>query len=228
MECIYLEKLEQNTKQIIIPDSELRHIKVLRLGVDEKILATNGRGIQAYISIENIYNKTYATNIQFINGLDRELKIKLGLAMGKLDNRDRFEFAFEKSIELGITDFYILNTEFSQKKEYTKERMLSKAIATLKQCKRSILPNIYYLGDIKDMQEYIEKYNTCILTSEDGEKIKVIQPQDTLIFIGPEGGFSKTEIDFFMNFKNMKKVNLGNRRLRSETAAILSVGLFSL
>ena len=42
--------------------------------------------------------------------------------------------------------------------------------------------------------------------------------------VGPEGGFSKEELDILMR-TNFKQVSLGLRRLRSETAAITSVGL---
>ena len=44
------------------------------------------------------------------------------------------------------------------------------------------------------------------------------------IFIGPEGGFTKEEIDF-AEANNFKILNLGARKYRSETAAILSIGL---
>ena len=79
------------------------------------------------------------------------------------------------------------------------------------------------------MENYINDYDLCILADEDGTNFDLYNSkQNILIFVGPEGGFSKEEIDFLMQIKNLKKLKLGNRRLRAETAAIISVGLASL
>ena len=42
--------------------------------------------------------------------------------------------------------------------------------------------------------------------------------------IGPEGDFSKTEIDLAKN-NNFKPISLGNNRLRTETAGIYAVSV---
>lgn len=229
MECIYLKELTADIQRIIIPNEELQHLKALRLKPHEKILATNGRGLQAYIDVISDNGKYYANIIQIIDSSNSELNFRLGLAIGKLDNRDRYEFALEKSIELGITDFYMINCRYSQGKEYNLARMQSKAIAAIKQCKRSVLPNIYDVKKIEYMGNYINDYDLCILADEDGTNFDLYNSkQNILIFVGPEGGFSKEEIDFLMQIKNLKKLKLGNRRLRAETAAIISVGLASL
>ena len=43
------------------------------------------------------------------------------------------------------------------------------------------------------------------------------------IFIGPEGGFTTEERKMLLNQKNIIRVTLGNRILRSDTAAIASL-----
>jgi 16S rRNA (uracil1498-N3)-methyltransferase len=48
------------------------------------------------------------------------------------------------------------------------------------------------------------------------------------LFIGPEGDFSEEEIEFFKKQKNSYFASLSNNILRSETAAILSVGIVKL
>jgi 16S rRNA (uracil1498-N3)-methyltransferase len=47
------------------------------------------------------------------------------------------------------------------------------------------------------------------------------------IIIGPEGGFSETEIDLLTKHPNVKVVSLGNRILRTETAAIATLAMIS-
>ena len=46
----------------------------------------------------------------------------------------------------------------------------------------------------------------------------------TLFIIGPEGGFSEAEADFFTT-NGAKPISLGKRILRWETAALLCLGL---
>ena len=52
------------------------------------------------------------------------------------------------------------------------------------------------------------------------------QGQSIGIFIGPEGGFSADEIDRLPTF--VDKISLGKRILRTETAAIVTVGMIML
>ncbi len=234
MECFYLENLDDKTEIIELPESEYKHFKALRIKPYELVLATNGRGFSAKISIENRNGKLFATNIQDKKYYAGELKFRLGLALGALDNKDRLEFAMEKSIELGVTDFYILKTQFSQKKNYSLERLNTKAIATMKQCKRSMRTNIDYLHKFTDIHSVAEQYDRIVLADEYGETIQnfynTSAEKSTLILVGAEGGFSQAEIDILLEKHSSKiqKLKLGERRLRAETAAILSVGLFSL
>lgn len=48
-----------------------------------------------------------------------------------------------------------------------------------------------------------------------------------LLLVGPEGDFSKKEIDFLKDRK-ANFINLGNRRLRSETAVISALSQMNL
>ena len=50
--------------------------------------------------------------------------------------------------------------------------------------------------------------------------------QDTCILIGPEGDFTSEEIEVAIG-NNFKAVSLGDRRLRTETAAIMVIGAFN-
>ncbi|MFA6571253.1 MAG: RsmE family RNA methyltransferase, partial [Bacteroidota bacterium] len=152
-----------------------------------------------------------------------ELPFRLGLAIGILENKDRFEFALEKAIELGITDFYPLLTEFTQRKNINTGRLKLKAIAAMKQCKRSILTSIHPIVKPKDITIISKEFDKIILADENGEHPKKSNIISTLVLIGPEGGFSETELQILKSIPNIISINLGNRRLRSETAALTAL-----
>lgn len=57
---------------------------------------------------------------------------------------------------------------------------------------------------------------------------KILKNQSgILLLVGPEGDFSKKEIDFLKDRK-ANFINLGNRRLRSETAIISTLSQMNL
>ena len=73
-------------------------------------------------------------------------------------------------------------------------------------------------------------FDRIIIADESGisPKIKLEKNINSLIFVGPEGGFSKAELDIFNENKNVVTWSFGNRRLRAETAAITGISLLSL
>jgi 16S rRNA (uracil1498-N3)-methyltransferase len=57
---------------------------------------------------------------------------------------------------------------------------------------------------------------------------KILKKKSKILFlVGPEGGFSKAEIDFLKE-RNVNFINLGNRRLRSETAVITALSQINI
>jgi 16S rRNA (uracil1498-N3)-methyltransferase len=245
MECIFVEELNLNSTKLAIPTVEAKHLKALRIKPNEQILITNGNGLSAIATVERI-NKNIERinkNIERINKNDYlanvekllpnygELDYSLSLAIGILDSQDRFEFALEKCVELGVAEVFPLILDYSQHKKINQTRLISKAIAAIKQCKRSKLPTIHSPQTVRHLLENIfnstEKHQ-LILADENGENpsnIPITKTHNTIIFVGSEGGFSAKELSFFP--QQTIKWNLGNTRLRAETAAIVSVGIFT-
>ncbi len=106
----------------------------------------------------------------------------------------------------------------------------------MKQCKRSVLPQIH---EPKTVEELLKSstYETIIFADMEGESFKNIFKnflkednsfKSALIVAGPEGGFSPKEIELLRSDKRCVRLLLGERRLRAETAAVVSVGLVSV
>lgn len=223
MECIFIPEFDKFSDLLEISDSEFTHIKALRLKEGEGCYISNGKTLGGIAELISFSKKSCTLKVKsFIENMG-ETGIQIVLALGILANRERFEFALEKAIELGITEFVPLTTKFSQKDKVNVPRLESKAIAAIKQCRRTLLPKIHPQMSIEKAIEYC-KSEQIILADEYGisaNQIEIPIKKKLCFFIGPEGGFSDNEIAIIS--QNAVKLNLGCRRLRAETAAITSI-----
>jgi 16S rRNA (uracil1498-N3)-methyltransferase len=76
----------------------------------------------------------------------------------------------------------------------------------------------------------LDTTNTFLASYEKGNSdlaSECIAGNDALVLIGPEGDFSESEIERAGSF-GIPNVNLGQTRLRTETAAIVAVHTISL
>jgi len=229
MECIYYNELKENLKQISIQGELTKHLKALRICIGEKIMLTNGNGLSAVCSLINFDKKEFTFVSDSVVKNHGELPVKLGLAMGILSDRNRFEFALEKAVELGCSDFYPLITKHSETKKINLERLKSKAVSSLEQCKRSQLIVIHEPVDLKEFCQDLPHFENIILADENGASPELTKSLSScLCFVGPEGGFEKKEMELINGFENSISWSLGCRRLRAETAAISILSLASL
>ena len=228
MECIYSEKLTGDIDFIEISGSEAKHLHVLRMQAGNTINISNGKGLLADAIIENCSKKSFNCQILKLHKYKGELPAKLDIAFGILSDRNRQEFLIEKCTELGATNFMPLITEHSQKSRINMSRLNSKALSAMKQCKRSVLPKLFQPITLKYLLSNITDHDNIILADEKGEiPENTTLNGTTLIFTGPEGGFSKSELELINKMEPIKW-NLGNRRLRAETAAIFAAGIASI
>ena len=152
-----------------------------------------------------------------------ESKVRLSLFFGVLKN-NKSEDVLRHATEIGVSDFYPVLmdrtiSDISKKKDKKKERYQKIVESAAKQSKRDIIPMVH---DIIKTDDILNFKGDLVLCYEDedktqlGEIVKELSDNIGLI-IGPEGGISNRELEIL---KNAKKVGLGKRILRAETAAI--------
>lgn len=152
-----------------------------------------------------------------------ESKVNLSLFFGVLKN-NKSEDVLRHATEIGVSDFYPVLmdrtiSDISKKKDKKKERYQKIVESAAKQSKRDIIPMVH---DIIKTDEILSFKGDLVLCYEDEDKTQLgeIIPKlsDNIgLVIGPEGGISERELEIL---KDAKKVGLGKRILRAETAAI--------
>ena len=117
------------------------------------------------------------------------------------------------------------------------ERWQQIALSAAKQAGRGYIPQVSEVMSYPEALSWAKKLDVVLLPyelakgmRETKEMIESIAPgQSVGIFIGPEGGFEKEEVELALEC-GAKAVTLGRRILRTETAglAMLSVLMFRL
>ncbi len=226
MDCIYFPSFNNDNNYINIEHTFTNHLKALRVRLGDNLLITNGQGMLVKTVLMNEDKQSYIFKILEKLENFENFPNRFALALGILDSRDRFEFAFEKAVELGITDFFPLITKNTQKDAVKIERLTAKAIAAISQSQRAMLPIIHNPVKIDELIENLNNFNNVYIADITGKPLENIRKSESLIaIIGPEGGFTDDELDLLKSMDNSILFSLGNKRLRAETAAIVSLGL---
>lgn len=214
--------------KIILSKENAHHItNVLRMKDDEDFEVV----IDQKVYLVNICHrdKSFVEVLIKDSWMDKnESKIKIKLYQG-LPKSDKLELIIQKCIELGvyeITPFISSRTivKWDDKKEEKKlKRYEDIALAAAKQSKRGLIPRVNPVMNFNKLLESIKDDFTIIAYENSGESLREVlggfQADSINIIVGPEGGFSEDEVRQ-IHMANTKIVNLGNRILRTETAAI--------
>ena len=225
----FLIKAEYITgNEIAITDKDLyKHIiKVMRSKVGEKLLFLDENEIQYETEIENIEPSFFTCHIIKQYKSNRKLPLKLYVAQSVL-NSDAQISAIQKATELGVKGIIPLYTDNCAVKESIIKNKIEKwqktALESVKQCERCDIPKVYEMAYLQDI---IDKYDTVIVFAEKYadktfsqfiKEKKVDKTKSILVIIGPEGGFSENEFEFFKQ-KNIPLITLGNLIYRADTA----------
>lgn len=211
---------------IKIDDKELyKHIiKVMRTKCGEKLLFLDENEIQYETKINEIEPNYFVCEIEKQYKSERKLPLNLYVAQSVL-NSDAQTSAIQKATELGVKGIIPLSTDNCAVKESVIKNKIEKwqkiALESVKQCERADIPVVFEMSYIKDV---VKKYDEVIVFAEryadktffDYAK-SIDKTKSILVIIGPEGGFSQAEFDFFIENK-IKMVTLGNLIYRADTA----------
>lgn len=243
MHRFYVDGYSGNGNTIDITGGDVNHIRnVLRLKTGENIIVNDGAGTDYVCAIEDIDNDMVTARIVDVNKNAAELSTRIVLFQG-MPKADKLELIIHKSIELGVSEIVPVMTKrtvvkLDAKKEDKKlARYNMIATSAAKQSGRGIIPEVKPFMSFKEALAYAGTLDMSIIPYEEAKGIeysrqiiKNIKGKKSLgIFIGPEGGFAKEEVEAAIDI-GAKCITLGNRILRTETAglAVVSIIMFEL
>lgn len=231
MQLFYNSEISTDTKQLVFDKIESKHIvRVLRKKENEVLKITNGKGYLFDAKISFASDKKCMADIIAVTQKEKPWNYHLHIAIAPTKNNDRMEWFLEKATEIGIDEITPIICANSERRIVKQDRFEKIIQSAMKQSLKFTLPKLNPAVKLDAFlaQECIG--NRCIAHCEDQDKklLKtVVKPAEkTTILIGPEGDFSKEEIQKALA-KKWTAVSLGESRLRTETAALVAVNLVS-
>ena len=220
---------------ITINDVEnYRHIaRALRARAGENLLLIDESQIQYETVIKEISSNEIVCEIINSYPSKRDLEFDLYLAQSPLRSDAQLTI-MEKATELGvrgvypiITDNCVLNKSVLEKKHEKWQKVMYEAS---KQCERAKVPTCFEPTTLENVLE--KDFDKVLVLAERSTEISfkeylrrnpIKKDEKVLVIIGPEGGFSQKEFDYF-RAKSLPLISLGDLILKAETAVIVTLG----
>lgn len=221
----HLEKTLSITKN---QNSELYHqiSKVLKLRTGEQITVLNNSPEKYVYEINKIIDDKKEILLHLIKTEKETLSpnnIRLFIGIPK---KDKLELIVEKCSELGINEIIPIITQRTIKNQTKTERLFKISAEAVEQSHGFYMPKIYEAIELKNLKLNSGDLNLIFHTQDKNEEnlshvLAKNKQQTTInIFIGPEGGFSPDDLKILDKLDNKHFIKLGERILKTETAAI--------
>ena len=140
----------------------------------------------------------------------------------------RLDWIIEKATELGVARLQPVITERTIVERVKEERILAQIIEACEQCGRTALPELAAPVKLPALLQSWPQDRTLLFADEDGgvPMAELTAPAPAAILTGPEGGFTDRERAMLIGNAAVRRMALGPRILRAETAAIAATALW--
>ncbi len=223
MALFYAPEIEKTWE---LPEEEAAHcLRVLRLGEGDELEVTDGKGKIFRVKIVSTAGKRCKVETTETRSIEKGWKGNLTIAIAPTKNMERMEWLAEKATEIGWDKVTFLNCRFSERKVIKTDRIERIVVSAMKQSLKFHKPVVEEITDFKKFINAEHSGKKFIAHCYDEEKHplseSLVPGEDATILIGPEGDFSKEEVESAIK-AGFIPVTLGNSRLRTETAGLVA------
>jgi len=223
-----------DTVKVVGP--EARHaVTVCRLRKGEMMTVADGEGNAYDCEVTRATPREVAGKIIRAHRHLGEPVAQVALAAG-IGKPQSFDWIVEKAVELGAVRVIPIRAEQSPpgiggpdtaRRKVERWRRLS--LGAMKQSLRSVWPEVAVVISPNELASSVGGYDFAWLADAEGIRLEgpsgpAAKRCTALVIVGPEAGFTNDERREFIE-AGAQPVQLGNRRLRAETAAIAALTL---
>ena len=213
-----------------LPENIVRHIHVLRLNLNDKIILFNGNGIDFVARINDISKRHADCTVLSSHIVDNESTLNITLTQA-ISSGERMDFTLQKSVELGVIRIQPIISErcmvrlSGERADKRVQRWQEIVISACEQSGRAVVPEVL---PILSLREYLANLSTqeihLLMSLNRANTLHDLSPvpQNINLMIGPEGGWATNEEQAAFD-AGFKSITLGKRILRTETAGLAAI-----
>ncbi len=210
------------------PEQSRQIARVLRLLPGHAVYALDNRGYIYTVRLEHVHPREVWGRIVDVQEAMGEPPLHIALYLALLKG-EKMDWALQKGTEVGVSAFVPMLTARTVVRRTEKKARWARILQeAAEQCGRTRIPALHEIVTFAQALTHVREYDAALLAHNDDdipclrEGIASIHPapQRVALFVGPEGGFSETEVEQ-ARAQGVILVHLGPRVLRAETAAIL-------
>ncbi|MBR1762851.1 MAG: 16S rRNA (uracil(1498)-N(3))-methyltransferase [Eubacterium sp.] len=229
MQKLFIDYTPEN--EIILDGEQARHIaKSLRMRVGDMLVVNDSNGSDFGCSIEEITKDSVRLSVCYQQASNSEPTCRVRIYQGN-PKGSKLEDIIQKCVELGVCEIVPVLTkrcvsrpdEKSAKKKT--ERYNKIALEAAQQSGRGIVPEVCDLISLKQAVSQDDSDIKIVFYEGGGEPLGNLVDENAKsvsIYIGPEGGFEREEVDL-ITLGGAKTATLGKRILRTQTAPVAAL-----
>lgn len=199
-------------------EQEAKHATlVLRYSVGDNIEFSNGSGEYGFGKILEANKKGMIASVEKCETFEKN---GFTLAVGILKSSERMEWLVEKCTEIGVGKLIFFKSQNGERGRINIDKLRKTAISALKQSHGGWLPEIIETTFEKALENPSGQKYLAYCDEQMATNIPIKFQSDAMVFIGPEGDFTQSEVALSKSF-NVQTIGLGKKILRTETAAVV-------
>ena len=205
-------------------------LRVLRMKPSQQIVLFNNTNREFTAVLEQASKHSAQVRVVEVVEANREspLWTHLGIVLSK---GDRFEFALQKAVELGVSELTPLISERcevrlkGERQEKKLHHWQQICVSACEQCYRNQVPEVHPVASLDDWVARRQEALKLVLHPQAAQPIHQFdRPASVALLIGPEGGLSDHEV-LLAEQAGFKSTLIGPRVLRTETAPLVALTL---
>jgi 16S rRNA (uracil1498-N3)-methyltransferase len=233
----YMPQIPPASSEIELDDAEARHaIRSRRLQPGDRITLFNGQGLAAGAELINGSAGTRRATVRIVDHIMTPRPRPMVELACALPKGERQAVLLGMATQLGMHAFRPLVTQraIARPTAAFHDRFTRICIEACKQCRRAYLPELREPAIPGELaREAVSARGTVLMAHPGGELLTPLATMNgdgvslLTVMIGPEGGFTNTEINVVKQAGGMI-ARLGEHPLRIEAAAIAALALIML
>ena len=214
-----------------LPAPLAHHLQVLRLAPGAPVTLFNGEGGEFTATVSAIEHKTVTVEIKAFSAREAELPYAITLAQA-LPEASKMDWIAEKAAELGAAGLQPLAAQRCVVRlsgERTEKRVLHWRAIAIAAAEQSGRNRVMHVAEPVGFDRYVaqQDLHLRIILAPDAEMTlghwaRHQPPQSVALMVGPEGGFSVTELARTAAH-GVLALSMGQRILRTETAGLAAL-----